>query len=178
MIQAAGPPKKPSPVQVALTLAEVHFAVTTGAKRQLEAMRMGLKDRYGAKPSEAWGIHIEGAAGEMAVAKALGIYWQAGVNTFHDPDVGDLQVRTRSRHDYELIVRENDNDKADFVLVTGRIPTFQVIGYIRGRDAKRSEWLRTHGGRAPAYFVPQAALNPIRNYRRHDASAPPERQPF
>lgn len=150
------------PVTVTLSLSETHAAISVGALRQIEAIRQARPDRHGAKAEDGWSLHIEGAAGEMAAAKALGRYWDMPVNTYKQGgDVGDLQVRTRSRHDYELIVRDGDRDGDTFILVTGRIPRFQVHGYIRGRDAKRPEWARNHGGRASAYFVPQAALTHI-----------------
>ncbi len=41
-----------------------------GALRQIESIRLRLQDQYGADPDNAWSIHIEGAAGEMAAAKA------------------------------------------------------------------------------------------------------------
>lgn len=152
-----------TPIPVALTLAETRAAIEVGVLRQIEAIRQGRPDRFGAKTDDGWSLHIEGAAGEMAVAKMLGRYWDMPVNTYKaGGDVGDIQVRTRSRSDYDLIVRSGDRDGDMFVLVTGRIPRFQVHGYIRGVDAKRPEWARRHGGRASAFFVPQSALTPFR----------------
>jgi len=40
-------------------------------------------------------------------------------------------------------------------------PAFDVLGWMGGGEAKRSEWLMDHGGRPPAYFVPTRALNTI-----------------
>jgi hypothetical protein len=97
----------------------------------------------------------------MAFAKAAGIYWDAAFDTFSKPDVGSFQVRTRSRSDYELLVRQCDADDERFVLVTGTMPEFSVRGWILGADAKQERWLRTHGGRPPAYFVPHSELQPI-----------------
>jgi hypothetical protein len=108
-----------------------------------------ISNRYGSAcetgseptPDNAWSIHIEGAAGEMAAAKALGRYWAMPVNTFKaDGDVGELQIRTGPRHHNEFIVRPGDRDSDTFVLVTGRSPRFRVHGYIIGGQAKRSAW--------------------------------------
>jgi hypothetical protein len=149
-------------MQIHLTGAELYLAAQIGVSRQMEAMRKGLPDRHGFDGLEGWTVHIEGAAGEMAVAKALGVFWGGTVNTFKTTaDVGALEVRTRSRHDYELLIRENDADEAVFVLVTGRAPDFNVVGWLKGKEAKQPQWIRTHGGRPPAYFVPHAALHPI-----------------
>jgi hypothetical protein len=144
---------------VTLTWHELFLATLVGVKRQIEALRKGKTNSHGFDGEEGWTVHIEGAAGEMAAAKAMGMYWSAPVNTFKGGgDVGKLQIRTRSNPNYDLIVREGDRDQDIFVLVTGRAPRFDVIGWIRGGDAKRAEWSKTHGGRPPAYFVPQDAL--------------------
>mgnify|MGYP006300474069 CR=1 FL=1 len=76
-------------------------------------------------------------------------------------DVGEIQVRTRSRHDYELLIRPQDRDEDTFVLLTGVAPSFRAHGWIQGQDAKKKEWLQTYGGRPPAYFVPQKDLRPL-----------------
>lgn len=149
-------------VEVSLSPVEMQHAAMVGVLRQIESMRLGLRDQFGADPNNGWSIHIEGAAGEMAAAKSLGRYWAMPVNTFKDGgDVGALQIRTRARHQNELIVRPGDRDIDTFVLVTGRSPRFRVHGYITGSQAKRDCWLHGYGGRPPAYFVPQSALHPL-----------------
>lgn len=135
------------------------MGATVGVTRQISSLRKGLKDSYGFK-GDGWGAHIEGDCGELAAAKALNRYWGGSVDTFkRGGDVGPIQVRTRSKPHYELIVREDDPDDAIFVLLTGSCPTYEVVGTIKGSEAKQPEWLKTHGGRPPAYFVPHEALN-------------------
>ena len=75
-------------------------------------------------------------------------------------------MRTRSRDDYELLVRNGDADDAIFVLVTGKAPCLTIRGGIMGADAKRLEWFHAHGGRPPAYFVPHRALAPVQTLWR------------
>lgn len=141
------------------------MASHVGWMRQLAAVRAGRPDRHGYE-GDGWSEHIEGACGEIAVAKALGLYWNGSVDTFKlGDDVPGLQVRTRSRDTYELIVRPNDPDDATWVLVTGRTPMFWIRGWIFGRDAKRQEWMQNHGGRPSAYFVPHVALRPLHELR-------------
>lgn len=141
-----------------LTPYELHLAASVGVRRQIEAMSAGRPDRHG-HSGAGWNLHLEGACGELAVAKALGRYWDGSVNTFKKGgDVGAVQVRTRSKHEYELIVRQGDRDSDVFVLVTGVAPSYRVRGWLRGGDAKRPEWEKTHGDRPPAWFVPHAAL--------------------
>ncbi|VIO80084.1 hypothetical protein [Bradyrhizobium ivorense] len=148
-------------VKVELSLHEVLMAAEVGLMRQIAAIKRKLPDRNGFEGA-GWNVHIEGACGELAVAKALGLYWTGSVNSFKcGGDVGAIQVRTRSRADYELIIRDDDRDEDVFVLVTGRCPTYEVIGKIIGRKGKRDEWRRCHGGRQAAWFVPHAALSAI-----------------
>lgn len=147
---------------VTLTPYEVQMGATVGLRRHLEALELRLPDRHGYQ-GDGWGIHIEGALGELALAKYLGKYWDGSVNTFkRQGDVGQIQVRTRSRDDFELLVRPDDRDEDIFVLVVGQAPRYRVVGWIRGSEAKRPEWQQTYGQRPPAYFVPQASLKPLK----------------
>jgi hypothetical protein len=75
-------------------------------------------------------------------------------------------VRTRSRTDYDLIVRESDDPDQRYILVVGVAPQFDVVGWIVASDARlHPEWRQSHGGREEAWFVPQLALNPIETCR-------------
>lgn len=149
-------------IRVILTPAELLVAATVGVARHIQALKERRPDRHGARCDDGWSLHIEGAAGEMAAARAMGRYWDAPVGTYRvGGDIGELQVRTRSDPSYELLIRPNDRDSDVFVLVTGRAPYFTVHGWITGADAKQAQWVKTHGGRPPAYFVPHAALRPL-----------------
>lgn len=136
------------------------------ARRQAEAEAAGRRDRHGLDVSKGLWVHRLGAAGELAVAYALDIPWSAGVNTFHGADLGRrLQVRARSKHSYDLIVRSDDNSGDIFVLVTGVPPgELQVHGWIPGEAAKHDRWRQTYGNRPPAFFVPQRVLDPDLSY--------------
>lgn len=147
--------------RIELTWFEVAMASHVGWMRQLTSLRAGRQDRHGFD-GLGWAEHIEGACGELAVAKLLGVFWNGSVDTFDAADLPrGLQVRTRSLDTYELLVRPNDHDGARFVLVTGKAPLFWVRGWILARDAKRDEWMQNHGGRPSAYFVPHVALRRI-----------------
>lgn len=151
-------------VAVTLTPAEIVMAAAVGAARYAESIQFRRRDVHGFDPSQSSGlaIHVEGACGELAVAKLRGRYWGGTVGSFKAADIGtNVQVRTRSRHDYDLIVRSDDADDDIFVHVTGVAPTYHVHGWIRGADAKRPEYVQSHGGRAEAWFVPASALKPI-----------------
>lgn len=150
------------PQSVRLSEVEMIQAAMCGLMRNIQAIRRRSESAAGLEPGRAdWQIHVEGACGEAALGKALGVYWEPRVGTYHrQADVGSRwEVRTRSSHDWDLIVRPQDPDGSVFWLVTGAAPNFTVRGWILGRDAKREEWMRQHGGRPAAYFVPQTALN-------------------
>lgn len=149
-----------SQVMVSLSWHEAAMASEIGRLRQLAAVKNSLPDRHG-YDGDGWSEHIEGALGELAVAKALNIYWDGSINTFGAHDLPGVQVRTRSKHDYDLIVRDGDDPDAYWVLVTGKCPSYCVRGWILGRDAKKPQWRQAHGGRPAAYFVPQSHLQPI-----------------
>jgi hypothetical protein len=111
----------------------------------------------------AWSNHIEGACGELAVAKLLNIYWPASVDTFLEvPDVGCLEVRTRRQDTYDLLVRDQDSDDRIYVHVTGVIPVFTVWGWMWGGEAKHDRWKRSYAERPDAYFIPSKHLKPMR----------------
>jgi hypothetical protein len=145
-------------VDVTLEQFEWAMAVGVGIRRQMASI--SRPDNHGFH-GDGWGVHIEGACGEMAVAKAVNVYWDGSVNSFRRPDLPGIQVKTRSEDFYDLIVRPCDDDDAAFVLVSGKSPSFTIHGWIRGAEAKQEAFLQTHGGRPPAYFVPKDRLRPI-----------------
>ncbi len=114
-----------------------------------------------------------GAAGELALAKALGVYWNFSVDTFRTkPDVAGYEVRTRTNPKWDLFIRGNDSDRRKYALVVIDNGGFRIVGYMLGADAKRREWLRDYGNRsAAAYFVPQAALHPIPELQPYEKAA-------
>jgi hypothetical protein len=150
--------------KVELTENELRIGAGHGTDRRIEAIRDGRKHRNGSPPKSAmWGNDIEGVCGEMGVCKFLGVYW-SGAGSLRAPDVvgkfGRLEVRTAQPGGC-LIVQPSDDDDARFILVIGFAPTYWLVGWLWGRDAKRQEWWRNPGTGRPAYFVPQAALNSI-----------------
>ena len=156
-------------MEVTLTTHEMAIAAWVGVRRNVESRRRGLRDRHGYK-GDGWQVHIEGAGGELAVAKALDMYWDGSVNTFKRADLPGIQVRTALTHK-NLIVRPADAPDEVFVLVTGQMPDYQVHGRLRGSDAMQPQFLSGVGGRPPAYFVPPSKLNPIETLPRSSQEA-------
>lgn len=156
-------------MRVTLEWFEVSRAALVGVSRNVEALRKGLQNARPTNESD-WHIHILGALGECAFAKATGRYWSGSVNTFKvGGDVGEnIQIRTRSKHSYDLIVREADKDSDVFVLVTGGPHDFTIRGWMPAAEAKQEKYRNDHGGYGSAYFVPQAKLRPIDNLVRKE----------
>lgn len=152
-------------IPVTLCDRDMEWGASVGVRRQVEALRKNLKDSNGLDPLEGgWTQHIEGACGELAVANFLGIAWSASVNNFDGDDVGPFQVRTRSRHNYDLLIRHpKDRDEKQFILVTGLAPHFLIRGWITAREGKAVGVYGdpTHKGRTKAYFVQQRHLRPM-----------------
>jgi len=142
-------------VIVNLNANEVLVAGYIGMRRNAEATFRGRKNRFPERyAGELWGNHIESAHAELAVCKALGIYWGFGVNTFHAPDVQDtnLEIRWSKRND----VKVRPDDTGVIVSVTGSCPTYEIKGWIRAQDAMQDRWY--HANHPPCYFVPHDAL--------------------
>jgi hypothetical protein len=162
----------PRAIRVDLTPVELELAAFIASKRQTENLFKRRPDAHGAPREGGWQLHVEGAAGELAVAKWADKFWSGNLGDLDADDVGRIQVRTRSRHDYDLIIHPSDPDNRAFVLVTGLAPHFVLRGWIWGAEGKRPEYWRDPAGGRPAFFVPQAALRPMerRAGRRADQS--------
>lgn len=145
-----------------LSKGEMHLAATVGCLRQIENLAGCRRDAYGADPENGWTLHIEGAAGELAFAKWSKHYWSGNLGNLQADDVGRVQIRTRAKHGWELPIHPRDPDDRIFVLITGRAPQLRLRGWIWGRDGKDQQyWSDPSGKGRPAYFVPNAVLNPM-----------------
>lgn len=112
---------------------EILFAAQVGITRRIKSMSRA-RDTHNTigNPNYGWHIDVEAACAEMAFAKFLGVYWDASVDTFKKPDVGDIQVRSTSYDSGSLIFRDGDNEEDKFALVTGVCPKFAIRGWAFG----------------------------------------------
>jgi hypothetical protein len=152
-------------VKVKLTGYEMLIAAQAGVMRQVEAIRRERADNHGFA-GDGWGVHIEGAGAELAVAKATGLFWEAVVkNPDALPgDVGEVQVRSTTRPDGRLIVHREDPDDTLFIFVTGKLPEYTIRGAIPSTAAKDEKfWADPAKGR-PAFFVPHGALSDLSTF--------------
>ena len=119
-------------MKVKLEKYEVLAAAQVGVLRQCQVL-----ERKTACEAP-WQAHVEAACAEMAFAKLAGWYWSYSAGVFRrEKDVGNVQVRHTEKPDGRLIVTDADEDNDVFVLVRGRAPEFDVVGWAYGRDVKR-----------------------------------------
>jgi len=148
---------------VTLTWTEQFYAAQAGVMRRLSAANRKRSQPLGKPKSMGdWDKDIESCGAEAAVAKALGLYWQAVDANPHqlNGDVSGIEVRSTKRKDGRLILHTKDPDDRPFVLVRGEMPTYDVVGWIMGRDGKKMDYTSFGDGR-PAFFVPAKDLLPM-----------------
>lgn len=151
-------------MRVQMTWQELMVAAQVGAMRRVGSIRRGMNKNVHASVSD-WATDTNGALAEMAVAKALDIYWGAHTMTMKSPDVGSIQVRSSSHKSPHLIVRHNDADNELFILVQTSPPDCEIIGYLSGADAKRPEyWRQGTGEGVGAWWVPHDKLKSFSSY--------------
>jgi hypothetical protein len=156
----------PTPIVFTFTDEERRIAMEEGIRRQAVNEAKGLRGRnrgprFGQK---ALDVHLLGAAGEMAVASYLGLkhelYKEKEAKRGSD-DLPGIDVKTRSKHSYDLIVQKNENPCKKFVLVTIESQKTLIHGWCYGKEAMEEKfWADPARGRA-AYFVPKQYLRPI-----------------
>ncbi len=156
----------PTPVEFVFSEEERKQAMEEGMRRQAVNEAKGLRGRNkgAARGDKALEIHLLGAAGEMAVASFVGLkhelYKESEARRGSD-DLPGIDVKTRSKHSYDLIVQKNEDPKKKFVLVTIENQKTLIHGWCWGEEAMDEKfWADPARGR-PAYFVPKEFLRPL-----------------
>ena len=158
---------------VKLSEREMLLAASSGVQREVECLRKlesgkNVVSEYektfnSVGPGGLWQNHIEGAMGEFAVAKFLGLY--PGAITDKDAtDVGDhYEVRTRPLRYQELFVKKKDKPDKYYILVQGSYGDYTLMGWITGFEVfARPEWFHNNSGKLSYnYWVPDEFLNSI-----------------
>jgi hypothetical protein len=156
----------PQPIEFVFSEEERTIAMEEGKRRQRVNEQRGLRGRnrgprYGQK---ALDVHLLGAAGELAVASYLGLkhelYKETEARRGSD-DLPGIDVKTRSKHSYDLIVQKNESPDKKFVLVTIENQTVLLQGWCYGYEAMKEQYWADPARGRPAYFVPQHTLRSI-----------------
>lgn len=150
-------------MRVKLSTTELMVAAYVGSARNVQSHAQAWTPHAGIGEADTWTVNIEGVAGEMAVAKALNLYWVPVVGNHRADDVGEYQVRTNmSRRLDDLCLRARDREDRIYISVLSFFPEFEVVGWITGQEGKDPQWLRDGTpGRPPCYYVPRTALHPL-----------------
>lgn len=150
---------------VKLTLPEWDLAVNTARLRIISSVSQGLNPATTYKRNALTRLteEVVGACGEIGMAKALGLWFVPGLNTFHvSADVlHDVEVRGTALPHGSLIVRDNDADERRFVLALVDGTSVTLAGWLWGGEAKQEKWFRKPPKERPAWFVPQRAVRPM-----------------
>jgi len=142
------------------------MALLEAARRQeVNEQRNVLGRNGGASTGElALFYHKIGAAGEVAVASYLGLkdYLFKDKNPTRDSyDLPyNIDVKTRARHNYDLIVQLDDKPDKIYWLVTIENREIQIHGWIPHSECAKTEYIKDPAGGRKAYFVPKKALYP------------------
>jgi hypothetical protein len=148
---------------ITLTATELMVAAYVGSARNVQSLIQKWSPASGAGLHDTWTPNVEGAAGEMAAAKYLGIYWQPIIGNSNADDVGFYQVRTNiSRKHTDLCLRQRDNPDKIYISVLSFLPNFEILGWIFGRDGKLNKFLRDGSvDRPQCFYVPRTVLHPM-----------------
>ena len=143
---------EPYEIVAAINTAVVRYA-STAKNRQMR----------GIQTMNTWQrilLDAEAAGAEMAVAKYLGIYWGADFGHNGVDIAPNIDVKFTKHLTGRLLVFTDADPDRKYVLVTGEMPTYNIIGWMLGHDAKKDEFLDTPDRRRPpVYAVPQERLN-------------------
>ena len=156
----------PSPISFVFTPEERQAAMEEGMRRQAvnEAKRLRGRNGGASFGSKALDIHLLGAAGEMAVASYLDmkheLYKEVEAKRGSD-DLPGIDIKTRSKHSYDLIVQKQENPDKKFVLVTIENQQTLLHGWCYGRQAMDVRYWADPARGRPAFFMPKENLHPM-----------------
>ena len=158
---------------VKLSEREMLLAASSGIQREVECLRSSgsgestisnyEKKNNSIGPGGLWNNHVEGALGEIAVAKYLGLY-PGGITDKDATDVGDhYEVRTRPLKYQELFVKKKDKPDKYYILVQGSYGAYTICGWISAYEAfAHPDWYHNNESKTSMhYWVPHQFLYSI-----------------
>lgn len=150
-------------IKISLTSAEVIMAAQVGLQRRVNSIFSNYNDAVLNRKKHAhnseWAFDIDGACAELAVAKAMNVHWGGHTATFKDADVAGIQVRSTTRLDGHLIIRDNDKENFIYMLVITNCPDYIIIGGISGKKAKSKLKKAPDENGDGAWWIPQPELH-------------------
>jgi len=156
-------------ITVQLESYEMECAEDVGRRRRKSSD--GYTFRTGRGDSTNMDVDILGAQAEMAVAKALNLYWPAGVGTFKNVlDVPPFEVQT-TQLGLNLILRDSDlhdsvTKSTPYILVWNVVPEFILVGWYSRQDYLDPSWRRSD-----YWLVPHHRLNQMEDHEVYNKFA-------
>jgi hypothetical protein len=144
---------------VQLSAQEIMLAANAGVVRRVRAISANAQRTHGQPDNNRWEQDIEGCCAEVAVCKALGIYW-TGAERIRANDAGSFDVRYTPHPNGCLILHDEDPDRR-FVLVIGKYGVYRLAGWIDAVEGKVERFWGDKGHNRPAYWIPQDELHPM-----------------
>jgi len=157
-------------IDIQLTLADEVLAARVGLERTEYSKINGHSHSFEISKPGNYFKTIEAAsgavAGEIAVAKALGINdFKPTSNTFKScADIGEnIEVKWTAWVGGHLIIHPKDRDTDIAILVVGDSPNLKVVGWLPIIQAKRPKY---KSSKDESWWVSQINLHPIENLQR------------
>lgn len=151
-------------VEIELNSSQIAQAAHVGILRHISALQDSRSNLHGT-PETPWERHIEGACGELAVAKYLGAFWDGNIGKIDCDDIGHCEVRTTTREDGHLLINGSAKPERAYVLVVGAAPRYSIRGWMWSHDAMTDRYLNRRevirqGRKIQMWWVPQGDLRP------------------
>lgn len=156
------------PVDIVLSSSDLEKAEQEANRRQKlnESLNLEGRNKAPKKGEKALKMHLLGCIGEIAVAEYLGLQDHLFVNKMAirgSADLpGNIEVKTRGKHGYDLLVQLSDSPSKIFVLATyeqGAIA--KIVGWITGDNAIQKGVVRELVSGRKCLVVPWQKLNPV-----------------
>ena len=157
---------------ITLDIAQVNLAKDIGMRRAISykpqfdgitAKKNYDLERNGGAWQEFAAKQIDAVGAECVVAKFMGLNNFKPLNgSFKDvADVGEnLEVKHTYKDNGNLIISSIDRDDDLAILVTGRMPTFSIIGWRPVIECKQDKY-RSDRIRGDSYLIPRFELYPL-----------------
>jgi hypothetical protein len=161
----------PTPVEFTFSDEERQQAMEEGLRRQRVNESKALRGRNGGawQGSKALDIHLLGAAGEVAVASYLNmkehLFKETEARRGSDDLPGGIDVKTRSKASYDLIVQKREDPRKKFVLVTIENQKTLLHGWCYGEEAMEEKYWADPARGRPAFFVPKTVLRSMESLK-------------
>lgn len=113
--------------------------------------------------SNNYDFKLMGAIGEVAVSKLLNIPWaKMDLNTRHGGDLGEIEVKSTSKENGDLIVPIDNNKTRPYVLCCVKNNWVEVVGFVWPNEIfTDSNEIKTQGLMRPSYIIKRNRLNHI-----------------